>query len=74
MDEKFTVLVQNLLPGFQLTMHALHQCEDGHSWEAFAHYTADATSIVNGKTITIQEDEFRTITKVCEWQQNIFCY
>ncbi|XP_033982711.1 peroxisomal succinyl-coenzyme A thioesterase-like [Trematomus bernacchii] len=46
-DEKFTVLVQNLLPGFQLTIHALHQCEDGHSWEAFAHYTADATSIVN---------------------------
>ncbi|KAI4791478.1 hypothetical protein KUCAC02_033985 [Chaenocephalus aceratus] len=46
-DEKFTVLVQNLLPGFQLTIHALHQCEDGHSWEAFAHYTADATGIVN---------------------------
>ncbi|XP_034095989.1 acyl-coenzyme A thioesterase 5-like isoform X2 [Gymnodraco acuticeps] len=46
-DEKFTVLVQNLLPGFQLTIHALHQCEDGHSWEAFAHYTANATSIVN---------------------------
>ncbi|KAJ4938457.1 hypothetical protein JOQ06_003076 [Pogonophryne albipinna] len=46
-DEKFTVMVQNLLPGFQLTIHALHQCEDGHSWEAFAHYTADATGIVN---------------------------
>ncbi|XP_034095981.1 peroxisomal succinyl-coenzyme A thioesterase-like isoform X1 [Gymnodraco acuticeps] len=46
-DEKFTILVQNLLPGFQLTIHALHQCEDGHSWEAFAHYTADATGTVN---------------------------
>ncbi|KAK5927448.1 hypothetical protein CgunFtcFv8_012605 [Champsocephalus gunnari] len=46
-DEKFTVLVQNLLPGFQLTIHALHQCEDGHSWEAFAHYNADATGTVN---------------------------
>ncbi|KAI9547476.1 hypothetical protein NQZ68_017025 [Dissostichus eleginoides] len=46
-DEKFTVLVQNLLPGFQLTVHALHQCEDGHSWEAFAHYTADTTGTVN---------------------------
>ncbi|XP_040894681.1 peroxisomal succinyl-coenzyme A thioesterase-like [Toxotes jaculatrix] len=47
MDEKFTVLVQNVSPGFQLTVHALHQCEDGHSWEAFGHYTADATGTVN---------------------------
>ncbi|KAK5927447.1 hypothetical protein CgunFtcFv8_012605 [Champsocephalus gunnari] len=30
-----------------LTIHALHQCEDGHSWEAFAHYNADATGTVN---------------------------
>uniref|UniRef100_A0A4W6DDA0 Acyl-CoA thioesterase 19 n=1 Tax=Lates calcarifer TaxID=8187 RepID=A0A4W6DDA0_LATCA len=48
MDEKFIVLVQNVWPGFQLTVHALHQCEDGHSWEAFGHYTADATGTVNG--------------------------
>ncbi|KAI3370577.1 hypothetical protein L3Q82_007146 [Scortum barcoo] len=47
MDEKFVVLVQNATPGFQLTVHALHQCEDGHSWEAFAHYTANATGTVN---------------------------
>ncbi|XP_040894687.1 peroxisomal succinyl-coenzyme A thioesterase-like [Toxotes jaculatrix] len=47
MDEKFTVLVQNVSPGFQLTVHALHQCEDGHSWEAFGHYTADATGTMN---------------------------
>ncbi|XP_071314712.1 peroxisomal succinyl-coenzyme A thioesterase-like isoform X2 [Trachinotus anak] len=47
MDEKFVVLVQNVPPGFQLTIHALHQCEDGHSWEAFGHYTADATGTVN---------------------------
>ncbi|XP_050929066.1 peroxisomal succinyl-coenzyme A thioesterase isoform X4 [Lates calcarifer] len=47
MDEKFIVLVQNVWPGFQLTVHALHQCEDGHSWEAFGHYTADATGTVN---------------------------
>ncbi|XP_029282933.1 acyl-coenzyme A thioesterase 4-like [Cottoperca gobio] len=46
-DEKFTVLVQNVFPGFQLTVHALHQCEDGHSWEAFAHYTANASGTVN---------------------------
>ncbi len=48
MDEKFTVLVQNAPPGFQLTVHALHKCEDGHSWEAFAHYIANATGTVNG--------------------------
>ncbi|KAK5866846.1 hypothetical protein PBY51_011388 [Eleginops maclovinus] len=47
MDEKFTVLVQNILPGFQLTVHALHQCEDGHSWEAFAHYSANTTGTVD---------------------------
>lgn len=47
-DEKFIVLVQNALPGSQLTIHALHQCEDGHSWEAFGHYTADTTGTING--------------------------
>ncbi|XP_076590058.1 peroxisomal succinyl-coenzyme A thioesterase-like [Chaetodon auriga] len=47
MDEKFIVLVQNTPPGFQLTIHALHKCEDGHSWEAFAHYTANAVGTVN---------------------------
>ncbi|XP_049429462.1 peroxisomal succinyl-coenzyme A thioesterase-like [Epinephelus fuscoguttatus] len=46
-DEKFTVLVQNLFPGFQLTVRALHQCEDGHTWDAFAHYIANATGEVN---------------------------
>ncbi|XP_049928876.1 peroxisomal succinyl-coenzyme A thioesterase-like isoform X2 [Epinephelus moara] len=46
-DEKFTVLVQNLFPGFQLTVRALHQCEDGHTWDAFAHYIANAIGEVN---------------------------
>ncbi|XP_044048890.1 peroxisomal succinyl-coenzyme A thioesterase-like [Siniperca chuatsi] len=46
-DKKFIVLVQNVLPGFQLTVHALYQCEDGHSWEAFARYTANASGTVN---------------------------
>ncbi|KAM9376637.1 peroxisomal succinyl-coenzyme A thioesterase-like isoform 1-T1 [Pholidichthys leucotaenia] len=46
-DEKILVLVQNGFPGSQLTIHALHQCEDGHHWEAFAHYNADATGTVN---------------------------
>ncbi|TKS73838.1 Acyl-coenzyme A thioesterase 4 [Collichthys lucidus] len=30
-----------------MTIHALHKCEDGHSYEAFAHYTANATGTVN---------------------------
>ncbi|XP_029986473.1 peroxisomal succinyl-coenzyme A thioesterase-like isoform X2 [Sphaeramia orbicularis] len=47
MDEKFIVLVQNAPPGFQMTIHSLHHSEDGHSWEAFGHYTADATGTVN---------------------------
>ncbi|XP_006782351.1 peroxisomal succinyl-coenzyme A thioesterase-like [Neolamprologus brichardi] len=47
MDEKFIVLVQNALPGSQLTIRALHRCEDGHSWEAFGHYTADTIGTIN---------------------------
>ncbi|XP_053741935.1 peroxisomal succinyl-coenzyme A thioesterase-like [Synchiropus splendidus] len=46
-DEKFVVLVQSCLPGCQLTLHALHHCEDGNSWEAFGHYTSDASGAVN---------------------------
>uniref|UniRef100_A0A3Q1I6U1 Uncharacterized protein n=1 Tax=Anabas testudineus TaxID=64144 RepID=A0A3Q1I6U1_ANATE len=46
-DEKFLVLVQKVPPGLQVTLHALHRCEDGHSWDAFGHYTADATGTVN---------------------------
>lgn len=51
-DEKFVVLVQNALPGSTLTVHALHQCEDRYHWQAFAHYSADATGTVNGKKVT----------------------
>nr|XP_040019823.1 peroxisomal succinyl-coenzyme A thioesterase-like [Gasterosteus aculeatus aculeatus] len=47
MDEKFLVLVQSVLPGFQLTVYASYRCDDGHSWEAFAHYTANASGTVN---------------------------
>ncbi|KAG8012403.1 Acyl-coenzyme A thioesterase 4 [Nibea albiflora] len=46
-DEKFIIMVQNMPPGFQMTIHALHKCEDGHICEAFAHYTANATGTVN---------------------------
>ncbi|XP_068168596.1 peroxisomal succinyl-coenzyme A thioesterase-like isoform X2 [Antennarius striatus] len=46
-DEKFTVLVQKAPPGLQLTLHALHKCDDGHSWEAFAHYCTSAAGTIN---------------------------
>lgn len=47
LDEKFDVRVQNTLPSSQLTVRTLHRCEDGHNWHAFAHYTSDATGVVN---------------------------
>uniref|UniRef100_A0A672FVE7 Peroxisomal succinyl-coenzyme A thioesterase-like n=1 Tax=Salarias fasciatus TaxID=181472 RepID=A0A672FVE7_SALFA len=47
MDEKFVILVQNAPPDSELTVYALHQCEDGHGWDAFAHYISDATGRVN---------------------------
>ncbi|XP_059191442.1 bile acid-CoA:amino acid N-acyltransferase-like [Centropristis striata] len=46
-DEKFIILVRKVFPGFQLTIQALHTCDHGHSWEAFSHYTANATGTVN---------------------------
>ncbi|XP_023182483.1 acyl-coenzyme A thioesterase 4-like isoform X1 [Xiphophorus maculatus] len=46
-DEKFVILVQNSFPSSLLTLYAHHQCEDGYSWHAFAHYTSDATGAVN---------------------------
>ncbi|XP_043981596.1 peroxisomal succinyl-coenzyme A thioesterase-like isoform X2 [Gambusia affinis] len=46
-DEKFVILVQNSFPSSLLTIYAHHQCEDGYSWHAFAHYTSDATGAVN---------------------------
>ncbi|XP_028305580.1 acyl-coenzyme A thioesterase 4-like [Gouania willdenowi] len=46
-DERFVILVEKAPPGFQLSVRALHQCEDGHSWEAFGHYISDATGTVN---------------------------
>ncbi|XP_061898970.1 peroxisomal succinyl-coenzyme A thioesterase-like isoform X1 [Entelurus aequoreus] len=46
-DEKFVILVQNAPPGVQLTVHASHRSEDGHDWEAFAHYVSDAGGSVD---------------------------
>ena len=53
-DEKFIILVQKAPPGYQLTVHALHKCEDGHSWEAFGHYISNATGTVNGTQLKAQ--------------------
>uniref|UniRef100_A0A3P9KER2 Acyl-CoA thioesterase 19 n=1 Tax=Oryzias latipes TaxID=8090 RepID=A0A3P9KER2_ORYLA len=47
MDEAFVILVQSVPPGFQVTLHALHRCEDGHWWEACAHYVADSSGNIN---------------------------
>ncbi|XP_076026250.1 peroxisomal succinyl-coenzyme A thioesterase-like [Genypterus blacodes] len=47
MDEKFCILLHNVQPAAQITLHALHQCEAGVNWESFGHYTADASGRVN---------------------------
>ncbi|CAN9498827.1 unnamed protein product [Ophioblennius macclurei] len=46
-DEQLVILVQNTCPCSHLTVHAFHQCDDGHSWDAFGHYMSDATGNVN---------------------------
>lgn len=48
MDEKLVILVQNCPPSFQMTIYAQHQSDDGHSYEAFAHFTASTSGSVNG--------------------------
>ncbi|KAF7702066.1 hypothetical protein HF521_001349 [Silurus meridionalis] len=45
-DERFEVRVQDLQPGFRVTLHALLQSEDGDFWEAFGHYVSDETGHV----------------------------
>ncbi|KAJ8245533.1 hypothetical protein GJAV_G00271750 [Gymnothorax javanicus] len=42
MDEKFEIVVQNLPPSQEVTLHSLHQSEDNDFWEAFGHYISDA--------------------------------
>ncbi|XP_077373901.1 peroxisomal succinyl-coenzyme A thioesterase-like [Festucalex cinctus] len=46
-DEKLAILVQSAPPGARLTLRAFHRCEDGHGWEAFAHYLTDAAGSLN---------------------------
>lgn len=46
-DEKFTVLVENLPHAAPVTLHALHHSEDGDYWEAYGHYISDHRGVVN---------------------------
>ncbi|XP_075886043.1 peroxisomal succinyl-coenzyme A thioesterase-like isoform X1 [Nelusetta ayraudi] len=46
-DEKLTVLVENLPPGLPVTLHSLHLSEDNDYWEAFGHYVSDHRGVVS---------------------------
>lgn len=48
-DEKFDVVVGNLPPTQEVTLHSLHQSEDTDYWEAFGHYVSDAQGRVTGE-------------------------
>ncbi|KAJ8386972.1 hypothetical protein AAFF_G00161490 [Aldrovandia affinis] len=45
-DEKFQIVVKNLPPGQEVTLHCLHQSEDSDFWEAFGHYVSDVKGTV----------------------------
>lgn len=47
-DEKVTVLVENLPPGCPVTLHSLHLSEDNDYWEAFGHYVSNQRGVVSG--------------------------
>nr|XP_055047058.1 peroxisomal succinyl-coenzyme A thioesterase-like [Misgurnus anguillicaudatus] len=51
-DERFQIVVMNLLPNQKVTLHALHESEDKDFWEAFGHYISD----LHG-TVTVSKDE-----------------
>lgn len=46
-DEKIKVLVENLPPGLQVTLHSLHHSEDKDYWEAFGHYISNHRGVVS---------------------------
>ncbi|XP_037109787.1 peroxisomal succinyl-coenzyme A thioesterase-like [Syngnathus acus] len=46
-DEKLTILVHSAPPSAHLTLRAFHRCEDGHGWEAYAHYLTDVAGSFN---------------------------
>ncbi|XP_076860803.1 peroxisomal succinyl-coenzyme A thioesterase-like isoform X5 [Brachyhypopomus gauderio] len=45
-DEKLQIVVKNLRPKQEVTLHSLHQSEDKDFWEAFGHYVSDANGTV----------------------------
>ncbi|NP_001188466.1 acyl-CoA thioesterase 18 [Danio rerio] len=51
-DEKFQIVITNLLPNQEVTLHSLHQSEDKDFWEAFGHYISDEHG-----TVTVAKDE-----------------
>ncbi|XP_036376192.1 peroxisomal succinyl-coenzyme A thioesterase-like isoform X1 [Megalops cyprinoides] len=50
-DEKLQVVVKNLPPRQEVTLHSLHQSESNDFWEAFGHYVSDGKG-----TVTVAED------------------
>lgn len=47
-DEKFQIVVRNLPPKHEVTLHSLHHSEDNDYWEAFSHYISDDNGTVTG--------------------------
>lgn len=47
-DEKMEVVVENLPPGFPVTLHSSHHSEDKDHWEAYGHYITDHRGMVSG--------------------------
>lgn len=47
-DEKFQIVIMNLLPNQEVTIYCLHQSEDKDFWQAFGHYISDEDGIVTG--------------------------
>ncbi|XP_053364385.1 acyl-coenzyme A thioesterase 1-like, partial [Clarias gariepinus] len=45
-DEKIRILVRNLNPSQEVTLHCLHQSEDKDFWQAFGHYASDECGTV----------------------------
>uniref|UniRef100_H2MS63 Acyl-CoA thioesterase 16 n=1 Tax=Oryzias latipes TaxID=8090 RepID=H2MS63_ORYLA len=50
-DEKFSVLVENLPPGCPVTIRSLYQSEDKDFWEAYGHYVSNHQG-----TVSVSED------------------
>ncbi|XP_028811323.1 acyl-coenzyme A thioesterase 4-like isoform X1 [Denticeps clupeoides] len=46
-DEKFRIVLRNLLPKQEVTLRSLHHSEDKDFWEAFGHYISDENGVIN---------------------------